>query len=64
MFNTADMARQHEILTAAAALVDNGTLRTTLGQHLGKVSAANLKRAHKLLEEGRTIGKLVLEGFD
>ena len=64
MFNTADMARQHEILTAAAALVDNATLRTTLGQHLGKVSAANLKRAHKLLEEGRTIGKLVLEGFD
>jgi zinc-binding alcohol dehydrogenase family protein len=64
MFGTPDMIRQHEILTEAAQLLDQGTLRTTLGKHLGGINAANLKHAHQLLEAGRTIGKLVLEGFD
>ena len=63
MFGTPDMVRQHEILTEAAKLVDRGTLRTTLGQHLGRINAANLKRAHGMIEAGHTIGKLVLEGF-
>jgi hypothetical protein len=38
-------------------------LRTTVGQELGKINAENLRRAHRLLEEGRAIGKLVLTGF-
>jgi NADPH:quinone reductase len=44
-------------------LIDAGTLRTTVGQDLGKINAANVRRAHQLLEEGRAIGKLVLTGF-
>jgi NADPH:quinone reductase len=63
LFQTPDMQRQHEILEAAAALIDNGTLRTTLAESLGPINAANLRRAHQMLERGRTIGKLVLEGF-
>jgi zinc-binding alcohol dehydrogenase family protein len=63
LFQTADMQRQHEILDEAAALIDGGTLRTTLGESLGLINAANLRRAHHMLERGRTIGKLVLEGF-
>jgi zinc-binding alcohol dehydrogenase family protein len=63
LFQTPDMQRQHEILEAAAALIDSGTLRTTLAESLGSINAANLRRAHELLERGRTIGKLVLEGF-
>jgi zinc-binding alcohol dehydrogenase family protein len=62
-FQTADMVRQHELLTDVARLVDAGTLRTTLGEHLGPINAANLRRAHALQESGRTRGKLVLEGF-
>ena len=62
-FRTADMIEQHRILTRAASLVDAGELRTTLGQRLGPVNARNLQRAHALLESGRTIGKLVLEGW-
>jgi NADPH2:quinone reductase len=58
------MQRQHEILEQAAKLIDNGTLRTTLAESLGSINAANLRRAHQMLERGRTIGKLVLEGFD
>ncbi len=63
LFQTPDMQRQHEILDEAAALIDDGTLRTTLAESLGPITAANLRRAHQMLERGRTIGKLVLEGF-
>jgi NADPH:quinone reductase-like Zn-dependent oxidoreductase len=63
MFGTPDMIEQHKLLTEVARLVDAGTLRTTVGQRLGAINAANLRRAHALLEEGRAIGKLVLTGF-
>jgi zinc-binding alcohol dehydrogenase family protein len=63
LFQTADMQRQHEILEEAAALIDGGALRTTLADSIGTINAANLRRAHRMLERGHTIGKLVLEGF-
>jgi zinc-binding alcohol dehydrogenase family protein len=62
-YQTADMIRQHEILDEAAALVEKGVLRATMTANLGRIDAANLTRAHALLEGGRVIGKLVLEGF-
>ena len=63
MFETPDMARQHALLTRVADLVDDGTLRTTLGEHFGTIDAANLRRAHALIESNRARGKVVLEGF-
>ncbi|NVI08062.1 zinc-binding alcohol dehydrogenase family protein [Paraburkholderia youngii] len=63
MFGTPDMIEQHKLLTEVARLVDAGTLRTTLGEDLGRINAENLRRAHRLLEAGRAIGKLVLTGF-
>ena len=62
-YETPDMIVQHDILEQAAVLVDKGVLRTTLTSNLGPINAATLKRAHTLLEGGRVIGKLVLEGF-
>jgi zinc-binding alcohol dehydrogenase family protein len=62
-FGTPDIARQHDILDEVADLVDAGTLRTTMTTNLGRIDAANLRRAHALLESGRSIGKIVLEGF-
>jgi NADPH:quinone reductase len=62
-FQTPDMAAQHALLDEAAGLIEAGVLKSTLAQKLGKIDAANLKRAHKLLEEGHVIGKLVLEGW-
>ncbi|OZI45295.1 zinc-binding alcohol dehydrogenase family protein [Bordetella genomosp. 4] len=63
LFETPDMVRQHEILANVARLIDEGTLRTTLGEHLGRINAENLRRAHTLIESGRSRGKIVLEGF-
>jgi NADPH2:quinone reductase len=63
LFGTADMLRQHEILSEVSRLVDAGTLRTTLSEEFGTINAANLKRAHALIETGRARGKVVLAGF-
>jgi zinc-binding alcohol dehydrogenase family protein len=60
---TPDMLRQHDILTELAQLVDEGRVRTTATQTFGKIDAATLRRAHAAIESGRSIGKLVLEGF-
>ncbi|TAA43473.1 zinc-binding alcohol dehydrogenase family protein [Pseudoxanthomonas winnipegensis] len=64
VFQTPDMQAQHDLLTRVAALIDAGTLRTTFGEHYGTINAANLRRAHALIESGKAKGKLVLEGFD
>lgn len=63
MFETQDMAAQGEHLNELSRLVDAGTIRTTLGETFGPINAANLKRAHALIETGRAKGKIVLEGF-
>jgi len=63
MFTTADIVRQHEILDTVADLVDAGTLRTTLTATLAPINAANLREAHRRLESGTTIGKLVVSGW-
>ena len=45
-------------------LVDAGTIQTTISEGLGPINADNLKTAHRRLEEGATIGKLVLAGWE
>ena len=62
-FATSDMIAQHNLLNEVAALVDSGVIRTTLGEHFGRINADNMKRAHALLESGKARGKLVLEAF-
>jgi zinc-binding alcohol dehydrogenase family protein len=63
LYQTDDMIEQHRLLQRVSALVDSGVLRTTLGEHFGTINAANLRRAHALLESGKAKGKIVLEGF-
>jgi len=62
-FQTPDMIGQHHLLNDVADLIDKGVLRTTLDQTFGTINAANLKRAHALLESGKSRGKIVLEGW-
>ncbi len=63
MHQTADIVEQGKLLNQVARLVDNGKIKPTLGDHFGLITAENLKRAHVLIETGRTKGKVVLEGF-
>jgi len=62
-FQTPDMIAQHHLLNDVADLIDKGVLRTTLDKAFGTINAANLKRAHALLESGKSHGKIVLEGW-
>jgi zinc-binding alcohol dehydrogenase family protein len=62
-FQTADMIAQHHLLNDVADLIDKGVLRTTLDQTFGAINATNLKRAHALIESGKSRGKIVLEGW-
>ncbi|MGF1704697.1 zinc-binding alcohol dehydrogenase family protein [Enterovibrio baiacu] len=63
MFNAADMNEQGKLLTRVSDLVDHGFIQTTARKHLGTINAANLREAHAELESGKSIGKIVLEGF-
>jgi NADPH2:quinone reductase len=62
-FQTPDMVEQHNLLSEVARMVDAGTIRTTVQENLGPINAANLRRAHAMIESGRTRGKIVLAGF-
>ena len=61
MYACEDMQEQHQILCELADLVDSKPIRTTMTNNLGAMSVAGLKNAHKKLESGSTIGKIVLE---
>ncbi|MXP57210.1 zinc-binding alcohol dehydrogenase family protein [Pantoea sp. Taur] len=63
LFQTRDMQRQHDILERVSQLIDDQTLQTTAGEHHGTINAANLRKAHALIESGRARGKIVLSGF-
>jgi NADPH2:quinone reductase len=63
MHATPDMEEQHRLLVEVSRMLDGGQLRSTIATHLGAITAANLRRAHAMLESGTARGKIVLEGF-
>jgi len=63
LFKTADMIEQHRLLNEVSALVDAGLLKTSFNKHYGKINADNLKKAHAMIESGKSTGKIVLQGF-
>ncbi|MBA6327842.1 zinc-binding alcohol dehydrogenase family protein [Colwellia sp. MB02u-6] len=63
MFKTSDMSEQHRLLNKISDLIDQGHIQTTVGKNLGTINAKNLRAAHAELESGKSIGKIVLEGF-
>jgi len=64
MYQTADMIEQQRLLNTIADLVDNGELVTTVNQVIRPISAKNLRQAHAQIEQGNTIGKIVLADWD
>ena len=63
IYHTPDMQSQHDLLNRVSELIDQNLLKTTLNDVVGSLSAVNLREAHRRLETGKTIGKLVLSGF-
>lgn len=63
IFGTPDMIEQRKLLNRISELVDAGKIRTTLTDTVGTINAANLKKAHAMIETGKTKGKVVLAGF-
>lgn len=63
LFQTPDMIAQHHLLNTVADLIDNKKIKTTLTYVLSPINAENLRKAHRKLESGTAIGKIVLSGF-
>ena len=61
LFQTDDMSEQGRILEHVARLIDDGVLRTTLTERLTGLSADTFRAAHRRLEQGSMIGKLVVD---
>lgn len=55
-----DMSAQQHLLTQAAAMVDAGTLRSTLTTTIDHFEAAGLRQAHRMVEAGTMVGKVVV----
>jgi NADPH:quinone reductase-like Zn-dependent oxidoreductase len=64
LYGTPDIDGQSRLLNEVADLVDAGILRTTANAPVGPITAENLRRAHAIVESGKSIGKVVLAGFD
>jgi zinc-binding alcohol dehydrogenase family protein len=63
IFETADMHEQGKLLNEISQMIESGALKTTLTQVLSPINAANLAKAHAILESNRATGKIALEGF-
>ncbi|WP_454063862.1 zinc-binding alcohol dehydrogenase family protein [Candidatus Nitrospira salsa] len=64
MFQTADMIEQQHLLNAIADLIDKGELVTTVNNVIRPISAENLRKAHAAVEQGSSIGKVVLADWE
>lgn len=59
-FQTPDMIEQHHLLNRVAAMVDAGTLSTTVTSTLRPLNAETMRAAHAQVESGSTVGKVVV----
>lgn len=64
IFQTPDMIEQHHLLNRIATWIDDGKIQCTLNNVIKPINAENLRSAHKLLEAGQVIGKIVIEGWE
>lgn len=60
---TPDMIEQHKILDRVADLIDAKKIRTTLHTTLSPINGVNLREAHRIIESGKSIGKIALAGW-
>ena len=63
LHRTPDMVEQHRLLAHVATLVEDDLLEPVIAQELSPINAENLTRAHQIVREGRSAGKVVLSGW-
>ncbi|WP_163849563.1 zinc-binding alcohol dehydrogenase family protein [Pseudooceanicola aestuarii] len=63
MFGTPDIAVQGALLNRVSAMIEAGTLVSTVTERAGALSVESLRAAHRRQESGRVIGKQVLTGL-
>ncbi|ELY5879615.1 zinc-binding alcohol dehydrogenase family protein [Cronobacter sakazakii] len=61
MYQTADMARQGEILNEVAKLMDAGEVESALSETFHGLSVESISKAHEKVLEGHMRGKVVVE---
>lgn len=61
MYNTEDIEEQKKILQNISALIDEGKIETTLTKTIEGFSVDSIKNAHKLVESGKSIGKIAID---
>lgn len=60
LYTTSDILKQQQILNELAGLIDQGLLKTTLNTIFNGFTVDNFKKAHRLQESGKSIGKTVI----
>ena len=63
-FTTLDMSKQSDILNSISTLVDDHKIISPVKKMIKPINAENIKLAHKLILSRRTVGKIVISGFD
>lgn len=62
-FQTADLHQQGEILANVAQLIEDHQVHSTLQTLLSPIHAENIRKAHRILEQGHHHGKIVIADF-
>lgn len=60
-YETEDMIQHHEYLRKLSYQLDRGTIKTTLNTTLKGLSVETITKAHEMIEQGNSIGKIVIE---
>lgn len=59
-FETWDMAEQSRVLSTVADLVDRGDIVTTATEYIDDFTANGIREAHRMVESGQMVGKVVV----
>ncbi len=59
-YQTSDIISQHNLLNKTAELAEADRIKTTMTENFGILNAESLRKAHRKIESGSAIGKIVL----
>lgn len=63
LHSTPDLDGQHRLLAATSELIDSGRLRPTSNTALSPISPYTMREAHRRVESGHTLGKIVVHSW-